>query len=128
MPVGSLVVAGRPTYRAEQLGELPELLLGERAEREVGPHQVSGGDLDELTTGGGDLGQDRAAVVGMRTADDEPVGLESLHDGGDRGGVYLESLAHLAQGQRAARGEAEQHQRLVAGEGQAVRLEDRVEP
>ena len=84
--------------------------------------------LDQRASGVGDLGEDRTAVVGVGPAHDQPVGLEPLHDRGDRGRVHLEPLPHLAQRQRAPRGEAEQHQRLVAREGEPVRLEDRVEP
>ena len=62
----------------------------------------------------------------MRTI--EPVSREPPDDRGHRGGVHLEPLAHLAERQRAAGGEDQQHQRLVAREGQPVRLEDRVEP
>ena len=68
-----------------------------------------------------DLGQHRSAVVGVGATRDQPVGLEPLHDRGDRRRVHLQPLPHLPQRERAAGGEAEQHQRLVAGEGQPVR-------
>ena len=81
-----------------------------------------------VAAGVGDLGQHGPAVVGVRAAYEVAVRLELAHDRGDRRGVDLQPLPHLAQRQRAARGEREQHQRLVAGEGEPVRAQDRVEP
>ena len=105
-----------------------ELGVGQRAQREVGPDQVAGRHLDQLATGGRDLGEHRAAVVRVCAAHDEAGRLEPAHDRGDRRGVHLQPLPHLAERQRPARGEGQQHQRLVAREAQAVRLEERVQP
>ncbi len=46
--------------------------------------------------------------------------LQPADDRGHRGRVHLQALAHLAQRQRTAPGEGQQHQRLEPREGQAV--------
>jgi hypothetical protein len=103
-------------------------VLGQGVEPEVGGDEVLGGPLDHVAARRRDLRQHRPAVVGVRAAVDQARGLEPPDDRGHRRGVHLEPLPHLAERQRAARGEHQQHQRLVAREGQPVGLEDAVEP
>ena len=75
----------------------------------------------------GDLGQRRAPVLGVGHPAHEPVGLELVDDVGHRRAVDLEALADLAQRQRARAREGEEHQRLVAREGQPVRAQQVVQ-
>ena len=131
--VGHASVTSRKSPAARRTGRsradnAAELLVGHRLEREVGRHQVAGRRLHQVRPLRRDLGEHAPAVVGVGHADDPPVLGEPPDDRGHRRRVHLEPLTHLAQRQRAAGGEDEQHQGLVAREGQPVRLEDRVEP
>ena len=75
----------------------------------------------------GDLGERRAAVLGVRDAAHETVGLELVDDVRDARAVDLEALADLAERQRAGARERQQHERLVAREREAERAEQLVE-
>ena len=59
--------------------------------------------------------------VGCGTRRDEALLLQPVDGVGDAGRVHLEPGAHLAQGQGAGPAEQQQHQHLVAGEGQPER-------
>ena len=75
-----------------------------------------------------DLGQDRPPVALVRGAVDQADPLEAVDRVGDAGPVHLQALADLAQRQRPAAAEVQQHQRLVAGEGELERLQQQVQP
>ena len=72
--------------------------MGEGAEPKSAASRCGRG-VDQGPAGVGDLGEHRAAVFGVRAADDEARRLEPPHDRGDRGGVHLEPLPHLAERQ-----------------------------
>ena len=82
----------------------------------------------DLAAAGRDRRQRRAPVALVRLARDEAGALEPVDDVGHRRPVHLQPVAHLAQRQRAAAAVVEEHQRLVAREGQVERLELVVEP
>ena len=76
--------------------------------------------------GRGQAGQRAPPVVGVRPAGDEAVRLQAVDRVGHAGGVDLQALADLAQGQRALARERQQHEHLVAGEREPERAKDGV--
>jgi len=59
---------------------------------------------------------------------DQPALFQPADGVGDRGRVDHQAYAHLAHGHGSAPGEGEQPERLVRGEGQAVGLQDGLDP
>ena len=116
-----------PTSVTSIVRRLETAGLVEGPEAEVRTDQRRGRVLDQPATLGGDLGEHGPAVLRMLASYDEPGGLEPVDDRGDGGRVHLEPLTHLPQRQRPPRGEGQQHQRLVAREGEPERLQQPVE-
>ena len=75
----------------------------------------------------GDLGEPAPAVGRVGPADHHLLPLQPVDDVRDAGGVHHQPLADQSEGQRTAAAEGEQDQRLVAGERQPVRPQQRVE-
>lgn len=71
----------------------------------------------------GDRRERRASVGGVRCALNEFEDFKAVDERRDARLVDLKSGAHLAKGERALARVEEQHQRLVPGEREAVRLE-----
>ena len=88
----------------------------------------SGGLLRQLTTRGRDLGQGGSAVGGMRKAGDQTLLLQAVDGIGDAGRMDLEPGTDLAERQSPGPAEQEQHQHLVAGEGEPQRSEQGIDP
>lgn len=85
------------------------------------------GSLAEAPPRGGHPHEGAAAVGGVRLAAHEVLGFELVDELGDAGGVGEEALADLGDGQGARSGEGEEHEHLVAGEGEAEGLEGPVD-
>jgi hypothetical protein len=64
----------------------------------------------------------------VRLAAHQPLPLKAVDQVGDARRVHLEALPDLAERERPAAAEVEEHQRLVAGERQPVRSERLVQP
>jgi len=119
----SCKVAGRPAHLGEQRGELLEFLVVQPDQPEVGRRHRGRRVQQAGPAGLGELDQGGAPIGRVRQSAREAVGFEPVDDVGDRRRVQLQPFAHQPHRQRPALGEGQQHQRLVAGEGQAVRLE-----
>ena len=107
--------------------QLIELAVGELAEPETHGLDRLGGAQGELSTVRGELGQDDATVGVVGHPADQTVAFEPVDDAGDAGRMDHQAVAHLPHRQRTAPGEQQQHQNLVAGEGQAKRTEGAVD-
>ena len=113
-------VAGGAADLREQRRQGRDLVVGEPGEPEVDGRHRCRRLLATPTARVGDLDEGGALVGGVRAAAHQLGGLEAVDDVGDRGRVQLQPLAHEAHRQGAGAGEAQQHERLVAGEGQLV--------
>ena len=116
----------RPAPRAA--GRTAPVLLGvEHRQAEVDGLEVGGDGLHRVAAGIRDDREGPAAVGGVGHPLDEPLGDQPLHDVGGTGRVHHQPLADPRHRQPALAAEREQHQRLVAGEGETVPAGDRVE-
>jgi len=108
--------------------ELGGLVSGEGRDAEVRPVEGRG----RVPGGGpalvGDGGQDDTPVLRRDVPFDQPALLQPADGIGDRGRMNHQAYAHLAHRHGSAPGEGEQPERLVRGEGQAVGLQDGLDP
>lgn len=95
-------VAGVAAQVGEPVDDGVEMVAVDADVAEHGVVQCFGGTADGAAARTGDVGECRSAVGGMRATLDETVGLEAIDRVGNAGGVDLEALADLAEGELAA--------------------------
>src|SRR5664280_1042580 len=114
--------------RSHQREQLVRLFVTEPG---LGEHLIverGGGQPDQPSSFGENLGQSAAPISRMREPGDQPLCLEPIDGIGDARRMHLQSGTDPAERQRSGAAEAQQHQQLVAGKGEVEGAERRVDP
>ena len=124
VPGGTAATATRPR---EQRGQRAGGRLVQPVGAEAGVDQRRGGGGSDVPPPPGEMRDDGAAVVGVRSAFEQAVALQPCDGVGHGRRVHLQSGSDDRQWQAAPAGERQQLQHLVARERQSVRREQFVE-
>src|SRR5215208_720477 len=127
-PTTTSEVAGTRPQPPQRLDQRDRVGIVERSRREALRVEVLRRLDGDLAPARRDRRERRAPVAVVRAALDVAELLEPVDDAGHARAVDLEPVAHLPQRQRAGAREVQQHERLVAGEGELPRPQEIVEP